>query len=193
MTSMFICDLLRSSHILIDYLMITVFTEFCMYVYDKIGAENRLRHVSYAYSLCNFQRLRCRNSKTSAVFIFPCVLRHPIQFFMLNLNIYHAWLKKHLFGEKNVKTQNCQKLSILRPRQRSPSTFGLGGLKPVFSDSTYKIESRNSVPGSPQVFSERKRQNLADTGTRALCSRQSHQVTTNVRWSLNFDVVVFVT
>ena len=137
--------------------------------------------------------VRCRNSKTIALFIFPCVLRHSVQFFMPNPNIYHAWAENQLFGENNVRIRNCQKLSILRPKQKSLSTFDLEGLKPFFSDSTYKIESRNSVPGSPQVFSGRKRQNLADTGTHALCSRQSHQVTTNVRWSLNFDVVVFVT
>ena len=56
-----------------------------------------------------------------------------------------------------------------------------------------KFATHSSVSGIPQVFSDQEWLNLTDRGTHALCSRQSHQVTTNVRWSLYFDVVVFVT
>jgi hypothetical protein len=102
-------------------------------------------------------------------------------------------LKAHLFGEKTAVYQIGQELPIFLPTEKSTSTFALGGLKLFFSSSTYKIECGSSDPGIPRVFPGRQWPNLADRGTQALSSRQSHQVTTNVRWGLSFDAVVFVT
>jgi hypothetical protein len=102
-------------------------------------------------------------------------------------------LKPHLFDEKTAVFQIGQELPTYLPTEKSLSTLNLGGLKPFFSRSTYIMDSGSSDPGISRVFPARKWQNLADRGTRAMSSRQSDQVITNVRWGLSFSIVVFVT